>query len=79
MPTLKCNIYSFLIFIYLFLERGDRKEKERERKINVWLPLLCPTLGTWPKTRACALSGNRMDDPLVPRPALSPLRYTSQS
>ena len=33
-------------FIYLFLERGEEKEKERERNINVWLPLVCPLLGT---------------------------------
>ena len=25
--------------------------KERERNINVWLPLPCPQLGTWPQTR----------------------------
>ena len=32
-------------FTYLFLERGER-EKERETHINVWLPLVCPQLGT---------------------------------
>ena len=41
-------------FTYLFLERGDRREKE-ERNINVWLPLTHPLLGTWPSTQACAL------------------------
>ena len=29
-------------FIYLFSERGEGREKERERNINVWLPLACP-------------------------------------
>ena len=24
------------------------REKEREKNINVWLPLVCPQLGTWP-------------------------------
>ena len=43
-------------FIYLFLE-GERREKE-ERNINVWLPLMCLLLGTWPTTQACALTGN---------------------
>ena len=38
-------------FIYLFLE-GKR---EKEGNINVWLPLACPLLGTWPTTQACAL------------------------
>ena len=29
---------------YLFLERGERREKE-ERNIRVWLPLVCPPTG----------------------------------
>ena len=33
-------------FIYLFLERGERREEERERNISVWLPLIHPLLGT---------------------------------
>ena len=42
----------------LFLERGEGKEKERERNINVWLPLVHPLLGAWPATQACAPTGN---------------------
>ena len=61
-------------FIYLFLER----EKDRERNINVWLPLVCPLLGTWPATQACALTGNGTSDPLVRRLVLNPLSHTSQ-
>ena len=53
-----------------FLERG--REKERERNINVWLPLLHPQPGTWPATQACALTGNWTSDPLVRRPAGRP-------
>ena len=51
----------FLIFkkIYLFLERGEGREKERERNSNVWLPLTSPQLGIWPATQACALTENR--------------------
>ena len=52
-----------ILFIY-FLERGKGKE-ERERNISVWLPLMCPQLGTWPATQACALTGNQTGDPLV--------------
>ena len=53
------KIMVFLkIFIYLFLERREGREKERERNINVWLPLVCPPLRTWPATQACALTGN---------------------
>ena len=66
------------IFIYLFLERGEGKEKERERNINVWVPLTCPLLGTWPTTQACALTGNQTSDLLVHKPVLNPLSHTSQ-
>ena len=67
----------FKEFIYLFFrERG--REGERERNINVWLPLARPQLGTWPATQACALAGNRTSDTLVHRPVLNPLSYTSQ-
>ena len=45
----------FKDFIYLFLERGEGREKEREKNINVWLPLVRPLLGTWPATQAHAL------------------------
>ena len=37
-----------------------------------------PLLGPLPATQACALTGNQTDDPLVHRPALNPLSYTSQ-
>ena len=65
-------------FVYLFLERGERREKEREININAWLPLTCPLLGTWLASWACDITGNRTDDPLVCRPALKPLSHTSQ-
>ena len=48
----------FYLFIYLFLERGEGREKERERNISVWLPLTHPILGTWPATQACAPTEN---------------------
>ena len=47
--------------------------------MNVWLPLTCPLLETWPATQACALSGNQTGNPLVHRPMISLLSYTSQS
>ena len=65
-------------FIYLFLDRGEAREKERERSINVWLPLTHPLLGTWLATLLCALTGNQTSDSLVLRPALNPLSLTSQ-
>ena len=68
----------FKDFIYLFLERGEGREKDRERNINVWLPLAHPLPGTWPPTQACALTGNQTSNPLVCRPVLNPLNHTSQ-
>ena len=41
------NVFYFKKRFYLFLER--------ERNINVWLPLVCPLLENWPTTQACAL------------------------
>ena len=68
----------FKDFTYLFLQTGEAGKKERERSINVWLPLVHPLLETWPATQACALTGNGTSDPLVRRPALNPLSHTSQ-
>ena len=73
-----CVEWNFKDFIYLFLQRGEGREKERESNINVWLPLMCPLLGTWPATQACALTGNRTSYPLVLRRALNPPSLTSQ-
>ena len=70
--------FSFKDFIYSFLEGGEVREKERERNINVWLPPVHPPLGTWPVAQACALTGNWMGNPLVPRLALNPLSHISQ-
>ena len=48
----------FFLRLYLFIFRERGREAERERNIDVWLPLLHPVLGTWPTTQACALTGN---------------------
>ena len=68
----------FKNFIYLFLGRREGREKEREKNINVWLPLACPMLGTWPATQACTLTRDWTCDPLVHSPVLNPLSYSSQ-
>ena len=75
----------FLFFppqrFYLFIFRERKKtgrEKERERNINVWLPLAHLLLGTCPATKECALIGNRTCNPLVCRLALNSLSHTSQ-
>ena len=41
-----CSFIFLQAFIYLFLERGEEREKERNRNISVWLPLTRPLLGT---------------------------------
>ena len=72
------SLFVFKDFIYLFIDRGEGWEKERERNIIVWLPLRHLLLGTWPAIQACALTGNQTSNPLILRPALHPLSYTSQ-
>ena len=69
-PVLPKLVTFFFLkdFIYLFLEREEGREKERERNVNVWLPLTWPPLGTWPATQECALTGNQTGDPLVHSP-----------
>ena len=51
--------------------------RETARYVDLLL-LASPPLGTWPATQACALTGNRTGNPLVHRPMLNPLNYTSQ-
>ena len=63
--VLEVVIFFFKDFTYLFLERGEGTEKERERSVSVWLALTWPPLGTWPATQACALAENQTSDPLV--------------
>ena len=71
-------LFIFKDFIYLFLERGEGREKERERNIDAWVPLVCSPLGTWPTTQACALTRSRRGVPLLCSMVLSPLRQASQ-
>ena len=78
-PDIGFLLFFLKILFILFLERGERREKERDRNISVWLSLMRPLLGTWPTTQACALTGNQTSDPLVCKLALNPLNHTSQS
>ena len=70
-------------FIYLFLETGEGREKERQKHLCERETFACCllhvlALGPGLATQACALTGNQTDDPLVRRLALSPLSHTSQ-
>ena len=60
------------MLFFLFFREG---KGERERNINVWLPLMCPLLETWP---ARALTRNPAGNPFIHRLALSPLSHSSQ-
>ena len=53
------------------------RKRGRETSRNMWLLLARPLLGTWPTTQVYALTGNGTGDPLVYRPALSPLSNPS--
>ena len=45
-------------FIYSFLDRGEGREKERERSINMWLFLVRPHWGPHLQPRRVPLTGN---------------------
>ena len=72
------GLFYFFKEFYLFIFRERGGEKEWERNISVWLPLVCPLLGTWPAAQACVLTGNQTSDLLVHRLVLSPLSHTGQ-
>ena len=61
-------------YLFIFREGNGGRKKET----SMWLPLACPLLGTGPETQACAPTGNRTGDSLVPRSMLNPLSYNSQ-
>ena len=44
------SFFKKKLFIY-FLERREGREKERERNISVWLPLIAPDWGPDPQSR----------------------------
>ena len=64
-------------FVCLFLEGGERREKERDRNIH-WLPLNAPQRGSGWQPRCVPWLGNRTGDLSVGRPALNPLSHSSQ-
>ena len=80
--------YFWIVFFkkifYLYLERGEGREKERERNIDMcerhidWMPLTHPQLGNWPAVQACALTRNQTGNLPVCRPVLNPLSHTSK-
>ena len=79
MHNYKCSF--FLIFIYLFLERGKGGRKRRRETSMCGCLSLGPHRGTWSATQVCALTGNRTGNPLVHSPRsihwATPVRATS--
>ena len=70
------NIIFLRLFIYLFLEgKGGEREGEKHQCV---VASYTPPTGEWPATQACALLGNQTGDHFLHRPALNPLRNTSQ-
>lgn len=63
--------------MYLFLERGEEKKKERERNIKMWLPLTRPSTGDLARDPGLCPDWESTSYPLVRRLMLSPLSHTS--
>ena len=63
-----CFFFLKILFIYLFIYLEGKGGGKKEGKISVWLPLLWPSLGTWPATQARALTRSQTSDPLVHSP-----------
>ena len=61
-------IYLFFKILLIFVQTEGKGRRKRRRDISVWLPLICPQLGTLPIVQACAVTGNGTDSPLVHRP-----------
>ena len=82
--SLSLSLSLFLPSFLSFTERRREGEREGEKHQCVVasctppLPLAHPQLGTRPTTQACALTGNRTNNPLVRRLAFNPLSHTSQ-
>ena len=64
-------------FMYLFLERGEGREKEGERNINVVAFHVAPTGDPACNPGMCP-DWESNQQPFVSQPALNPLSYTSQ-
>ena len=70
--------FFFLDFIYLFLERAEGKEKEGE-KHQCMVASHMSFAGDLACKPGMCLDWESNSDPLVCKPALNPLSYTSQA
>ena len=72
------SFFFFLrLYLFIFRQRGREGERDRE-KHQCMVASRMSHMGNWPATQACDLTGNRTSNPLLHRPVLNPLSYTSQ-
>ena len=66
------------IYILFFKDFLFFRKRERGEKYHCVFDSCMPPTGICPATQTCALTGNRIHDPLVHRLVLNPLSHTSQ-
>ena len=77
-PEKRVVVFFFLKQrFYLFLDKGEGREKERERNINV-VASHAPTTGGLPRNPGKCSDWESTGDPLVLRAVLNPLSHISQ-
>ena len=70
-PTVWGGAFIFFKVLFIYFQREVKGRRKKGRGTSMCdLLLVCPLLGTWPTTQACALSGNQTGGPLVCRPEL---------
>ena len=72
-------LHSIFLNIYLFLDRREWREKERERNISVWLSLMLPKSGTQPSTQEFTPTRNLTRQPSGSQDSTQSLSHTIQS
>ena len=74
------SLLFLLKILFVYLERGEGRNKERERKINVREKhrSIMPQLRAWSTTQACTLTGNQTSYLLLPESTLNQQSHTGQ-
>ena len=69
------DLFFLKKIMYLFLERGEEREKRGKQQ---WLPFTHLHHGTYPATQACAPDGSQTCNLLVSRMMPNPRSHTSE-
>ena len=72
------TIYFLRLLIYLFLDRGEGREKEKKRNITVWLPLAYPAPGNLACNSGVCPDWESNQEPFGWQAGAQSLRHTSQ-